>query len=148
MNLWKRRPETVDDPVFGRLTRGKHNWSVESSESNATRPSIYLAGGDTVPTEAQRTAHRQLETLLAGHALEVSKALYDLYAPYLELPDWEGPRPDSAAALRTMLQLDSVTYAPDGAVELLYGFVGDAWPDAMFTVEIRNGSVRGVCLDD
>ena len=66
----------------------------------------------------------------------------------MRVPDWEGPRPESAMALREMLELSNVTYLRDGTSELLFAFKGDVWPDAMFIVEIRGGKVRGLSLDD
>jgi hypothetical protein len=142
--LWKRRAVTREDPVFGRIVRGRDDWTVAAS----ARPLISCAADDGGPTDAQRCAHQRLETQLRDFAGDLSNALYELYAPYLALPDWDGPRPDSASALRELLELSSVRYLRDGTPELLFAIKGDVWPDAMLIVEIRGGKVRGVSLDD
>jgi hypothetical protein len=146
MGLWKRRGVNREDAVFGRLVRDSHGWTVETPEENL--PLISLVAGDDGPTDAQRSAHQRLQSQLNDLAGDLAAALYELYAPYLDIPHWEGPRPDSATALRDMLELSSVRYLKDGIPELLFAFKGDLWPDAMFTVEIRDGKVRGVALDD
>jgi hypothetical protein len=40
------------------------------------------------------------------------------------------------------------SFGEECEAELLYAFEDDLWPDAMFTVEIRNGEVRKISLDD
>ena len=148
MGLWKRRPVVRDDAVFGRIVRDEHGWTVEASDREEHFPLISVAAGDDGPTNAQRSAHQQLQSQLNEFADDLTAALYNLYAPYLDTSDWEGPRPDTPKALREMLELSSVRYSEDAVPEFLFAFKGDVWPDAMFTVEIRNGRVRGVALDD
>src|SRR4029453_7956269 len=148
MGLWRRRAKAREDAIFGRIVRDRHGWTVEASGSDKNHPVISLIGGDDGPTDAQRLAHQQLPRQLNEFAEDLTSALYELYAPYLDLSDWEGPRPDSAKALREMVELSSITYLEDGVPELLFAFKGDLWPDATFVVEIRGGKVRGVALDD
>ena len=148
MRLWKRPAVSRNDAVFGRIVRGKHGWTLEVSDSEGGSPSVSLIAGDDGPSDAQRLAHQQLQSQLGVFAGDLTAALYELYSPYLAVPDWDGPRPGSATDLREMLELSSVTYLEDATLELLYAFKGDVWPDAMFTVEIRDGRVRGVALDD
>ena len=121
MAFWKRRAVTLEDSVFGRIVLGKYGWEVEDSE---------------------------LQSNLIVFADDLTAALYNLYEPYLRIPDWEGPRPESARALRDMLYLSCVTYLEDATPEFLFAFKGDLWPDAMFIVEIRDGKVRAVARDD
>ena len=148
MRLWKHRAVTRDDAVFGRIVRDRHGWSVEASDSEQHPYLISVAAGDEGPTEAQRLAHQRLQSQLRDFTDDLTAALYELYTPYLDVPDWEGPRPGSATALREMLELSSVRYLEDATPALLFAFKGDVWPDAMFSIEIRDGRVRGVALDD
>jgi hypothetical protein len=148
MALWFREPEILDDPVLGRLTRRQNRWIVKGGSDSYSDPQVSLSSAPSIPTGAQRSACQQLTATLAERADDLSRAAYDLYSPYLETKNWEGPRPGSASELKVMLQLDGVHILSDGVIELLYGFVGDLWPDAMLTLKIENGVVRGESLDD
>jgi hypothetical protein len=148
MRLWKRRRPTLDDLVFGRLTRDRDCWLAEPPVVGADRPLVSVVAGEEGPSDAQRSAYQQFQKQLVGLREEISEALYQLYTPYLGVADWQGPRPDSASHLRAMLEFSSVRFLEEGAPELLFAFKGDIWPDAMFIVEIRDGGVRGISLDD
>jgi hypothetical protein len=47
-----------------------------------------------------------------------------------------------------MLQLEGATVTHSGAVDLLYAFQGEFWPDAMFNVQVDGMSVTALSLDD
>lgn len=134
--------------MFGRLARDRDDWVVEISGLRSSLPRVSVLAGEEGPSDVQRSAYRQLPAQLVDLADELSAALYQLYAPYSDVPSWEGPRPESASHLREMLELSSVRFLEEGTPELLFAFKGDVWPDAMFIVEIRDGKVRGVSLDD
>ena len=148
MGLWKRRSATRDDPVFGRLSRDRGGWLVVSSTLGPNLPVVSIDADEKGPSDLQRSAYQQLQSQLVVLAEQLSQALYELYAPYLDVPNWEGPRTDSASHLRAMLELSSVRILQEGVSELLFAFKGDVWPDAMFVIEIRDEKVRGVSLDD
>ena len=61
---------------------------------------------------------------------------------------WEESWPTTEEELWRMLELNCVTIGPSSAIELLYAFAGEVWPDAMFTVEVIREQVRPLALDD
>jgi hypothetical protein len=149
MRFFKLRPPPQTDPVFGKLGFKRGSWEGQFTLPGETEPTVVSIEADQDgPRPEQRRIFEELVSQFPITARSISTALFDLYRPYLELDNWEGPKADSPQSLREMLGLDCITILKNDPPELLFGFLGDVWPDAMFTVSIDNGHARPISLDD
>jgi hypothetical protein len=146
----RTKPPQVTDPVLGELTLGRHGWEgrmIASPEAAGTI-SLRVERTEGAPEEADRAA---VVAVLRGYqelVPELKVALFQLWQPYIEEPLWDGSWPATAQALWAMLQLEGATVRRSGAVDLLYAFKGDVWPDAVFNVQVNGGSVVPLFVDD
>ena len=60
---------------------------------------VAIESDEEGPNDAHRSAFERLPGELATHHEAISAALFDLYRPYQELADWQGPRAHSPEAL-------------------------------------------------
>jgi hypothetical protein len=140
---------SIADPVFGPLRRRKGSWTgvVDWRFGNRRLP-ISVCRVSEEPNEADHEAYRNLVENYPKLLPAIRLALFRLWRTASREPDAVGPRPSSPEELFDMLQMDGLFIKPTDRVELLFGFAGDAWPDAMFTVAVRDESVEPIALDD
>lgn len=150
MGWWKARPgKTIDDPVLGSLELKRGEWRGRKTVPGEDAPALLcVRAGPAGPGEAERLAFARLLEALASHADSISAVLFELYRPYLDVPDWNGPMASSATQLRPMLELSVITIDGNQPEELLFGFRGDQWPDATFVIQFDGTGFRPVSLDD
>ena len=149
MNFFKSRKKTITDPLFGSMTYGSKDWQAEVDiEGETDRVAIWIDAAEEGPGTEHRQAFRNLITLLPLASEAIEGALYELYTPYLSFTDWEVPRPRSPEHLRKMLRLDAIAISSSKPPKLFYGFCGDVWPDASFYLEVDEGEIRPISLDD
>jgi hypothetical protein len=144
--LLTRSQREFDDPIFGHLRQRKDWWLGETVWLNpAHMISVSIEGSDE-PSPGDRTAFLAVREKYGDLLPLIGEALFELWGK----PDasWEGPNPSSSQELLALLELDCVFVKSSGRVELLYGFAGDVWPDAMLTVAVEGGRVKPVSFDD
>src|SRR5262245_59083125 len=144
-----RTQRTLQDPILGTIRYDGTDWKATDAiarESDSVL--VAMESGEEGPNDSHRSAFQRLAGELALHHEAISAALFDLYRPYQEFDAWQGPRAQSPEILRTMLELSNVRIDVGGVIELIFGFRGDRWPDAMFVLELDARGVRAVSLDD
>jgi len=151
MNLLSRllgRSECqIDDPVFGPLRQKKAWWEGEASwPQSASRVTVSVHRSPGEPSAEDRNAFLSVRDGYNSLLPAISEALFRLWGK----PDakWDGPNPSSPQELLQLLELSCVFVEPSARVELLYGFAGEVWPDAMLTVAVQAGTVEPVSFDD
>ena len=151
MGWWKKaRPgKTIADPVLGSLGLERGEWRGRLTVPGEDGPALLcVRAGPAGPGEVERLAFARLREALANQADSVAAALFELYRPYLEMPEWEGPAASSAAQLRAMLELSVMIIDGSHPDELIFGFRSDQWPDASFVIQFDGTQFRPVSLDD
>lgn len=151
MVWWKKaRPSrTIDDPVLGSLALERGGWRGHVTVPGEDGPALLcVRAGPAGPGEVERLAFARLLEAFPSQADSIAAALFELYRPYLEVPEWNGPMASSAAQLRRMLELSVITIEGSHPDELIFGFRGDQWPDASFVIQFDGSRFRPVSLDD
>ena len=148
---FRRAPHTCDDPLFGALVHdGRSSWQGRTFFGPAgTTVPVTIVSGDVAPGERERARFSDLEGRYASFLPDIAQALFDLYVPARDAAVDGLPEPASAREMVRLVRLDWIELVAGGGVRLGYGFVdGVGWDDAMFTIAIVDGRVRGESLDD
>ncbi len=139
---------TLTDAMFRVLTKQKHGWAGEVPWIDGSQVSV-IVERERGPNEEDRQAFAAVLSGYVSLVPRLSEALFTLWEPELGQAHWaasEAPR--TAEDLWRVLKLDCVSVCESGRVRLMYAFAGDFWPDAMFELEVRDGQVTPVSLDD
>lgn len=146
---------TIDDPVFGRLrlTRGEWEGTVGFRPQNAP-VDVVVPAAESGPTDVHHNAYRDLEARYDGLIPRIAEELLRLYQPYQAEFDYRGaekgaPGPRDSREMAELVTLEVVEIRDETLIRLYFAFrEGAGWPDALFTLELRDWLPVGIALDD
>src|SRR5262249_15555027 len=81
------RSSSVNDPVFGSLTRSRGYWRGRAALGAHRDVSLLIAGGREAPDSAALAQARELPARYPALQGAIGPALFDHYAPYREAID-------------------------------------------------------------
>jgi hypothetical protein len=139
---------TLSDTTFGTLTKRKHGWAGEAPWIDGSQVAVIIQR-ERGPNEEDRKTFADFLSSYLSLVPRLSEALFTLWEPEMRQPHWAASEvPRTAEDLWKELELDGVSICESGNVLLAFAFAGDFWPDAMLTLEVSDGQVRPVSLDD
>lgn len=150
VGLPHRDSSSIHDPVLGQLTRERHGWTG-TIPSPTGKGFVHLRIAECAQQDTVEIDSSSLMKFLDNYAEMTDSlrlALFELFKPYLPDPLWKDNWPTSAEALWDILQLEEIELKPTGELGLSYAFIGDIWPDAMFSLLVDGAPVNPMALDD
>lgn len=145
----------MDDPVLGRLRLASGRWegAAEFRPKNAT-VEVVVSAEKSGPTDVHRNAYREVEARYDSLIHPIAEELFRLYQPYQAEFDYRGvekgaPDPRDAQEMADLVTLEAIEIEDENLFRLYFAFrEGAGWPDALFTVVLRDWLPVGVALDD
>jgi hypothetical protein len=151
MGWFSRNPKPqITDPVFGALElQAPGGWIGEvTSPIDRQRVMLSVVRKLGPPNEEDRRTFQELYDNFSTLVPSLRGELFRLWVPELEVGSWDETAPRTPEGLWDMLQLESLMIFPDSKIRLGFAFVGEFWPDAMFSVDVQHLQVKGISLDD
>jgi len=148
---FRRARSTSRDPVFGELEYESRWRSWKGSYVlRTTQKEVQLR----IVADAVEARHRELvaelDTRYEALAPQIAAALFALSGgPCAELDAACGIAVESADQIWTLTVLESIDVAADNSFKLGYAFKDSVeWPDAMFSVIVRDWQAKGEFFAD
>jgi hypothetical protein len=153
---FRRKPPapSIDDPVFGKLTRHNEELWVGSCviERNPAREpvQVLLHALEGRPSTEQSETFRMLCENYRGLRSAISRELFELCQSYADFfQDEKVPgNPEAPEEFIALTTLECIDVQSDGTLRLLYGFSqADIWDDAVMNILVKDGKPEWDCID-